>query len=195
MTSHTPTTPYHHTLKQKLCELLNTFQHYFAPSYHLNQCWNIVNFTRRNKLWWNINRNSHIFIQEKVLKNVVCEIADILSQSQCVIQDSRLGASPLGTMTVHKYCVRCFLMGQWQTSRKHENVLNWQKCYAKKPHISYSILMHELTRPFFCRVNILSLTPSLLCRSIFRTSCQRKFAVLLALFEGNHYELNHALLK
>ena len=35
---------------------------------YLNQCWNIVNWTLRNKLQWNFNRNSYIFIQGNALK-------------------------------------------------------------------------------------------------------------------------------
>ena len=30
--------------------------------HYLNQCWNIVNLTLRNKLQWNLNPSSHIFI-------------------------------------------------------------------------------------------------------------------------------------
>ena len=52
-------------------------------SYYLNQCWNIVNWTLRNKLQWNINQNSYIFIQGNASENVG-KLADILSQSQCV---------------------------------------------------------------------------------------------------------------
>ena len=37
-----------------------------------------------NKLQWNINRNSYIFIHENALENVVCEMASILSRPQCV---------------------------------------------------------------------------------------------------------------
>ena len=55
-----------------------------APSHYLNQCLNIVNSTLRNKLQWNFNRNSNIFIQENVLENGVCEMASILSRPQCV---------------------------------------------------------------------------------------------------------------
>ena len=47
------------------------YQHWFrywlvawsAPSHYLNQCWNIINWTPRNKLQWNLKGNSHIFIQ------------------------------------------------------------------------------------------------------------------------------------
>ena len=54
-----------------------------VPSHYLNQCWNIVNWNFRNKLQWNFNRNSNIFIQENALENVVCEMASILSRPQC----------------------------------------------------------------------------------------------------------------
>ena len=48
-----------------------------APSHYLNQCWNIVNWTLRNKFQWNCNRNSNIFIQENAFENIVCEMASI----------------------------------------------------------------------------------------------------------------------
>ena len=44
----------------------------------------IVNWTLRNKIKWNFNQNSYIFIQENVFENVICEMAAILSQHQCV---------------------------------------------------------------------------------------------------------------
>ena len=43
------------------------------------------NWTPRNKLQWNFNRNSDIFIQEKPSKTVVWKMLAILSRSQCVI--------------------------------------------------------------------------------------------------------------
>ena len=55
-----------------------------TPTQYLNQCWNVVNWTPRNKLQWNFHWNSHIFIQENALENVVCEVASILSRPQCV---------------------------------------------------------------------------------------------------------------
>ena len=51
---------------------------------HLNQCCLIVNFTLRNKLEWNFNQNSSIFIQENTFENVVCEMAAILSRGRLV---------------------------------------------------------------------------------------------------------------
>ena len=55
-----------------------------APSHDLNQCWNTVNWIRRNKLQWKFNRNSNIFIQGNGIQNIVCEMASILSWPQCV---------------------------------------------------------------------------------------------------------------
>ena len=54
------------------------------PSHYLNQCWDIVHWTLRNKLKWNFNGHSCIFIQENALKNGVCEMASVLSRPQCV---------------------------------------------------------------------------------------------------------------
>ena len=42
-----------------------------APSHYLVQCWNIINLNLRNKLQWNINQNSYIFIQEITFENVI----------------------------------------------------------------------------------------------------------------------------
>ena len=55
-----------------------------VPSHYLNQCWNIVNWTLGNKLQWNLNRISNIFIQENEFENVVWKMAAILSRPQCV---------------------------------------------------------------------------------------------------------------
>ena len=55
-----------------------------APSHYLKQCWIIVNWTLRNKLQWNFNRNSNIFIQENAFEHVVCQMASIFSRPQWV---------------------------------------------------------------------------------------------------------------
>ena len=46
--------------------------------------WHIVNSNLRNKLQWNLKRNSCVFIQENEFENVVCEMASILSRPQFV---------------------------------------------------------------------------------------------------------------
>ena len=48
------------------------------------QWWNIVNWTIRNKISEILKYNSYIFIQQKVLAKIVCNLATILSWPQCV---------------------------------------------------------------------------------------------------------------
>ena len=55
-----------------------------TPNNYLNQCWNITNWKLRNKLQWNLNRNSNIFIQEYAFGSVVWEMAAMLSWPKCV---------------------------------------------------------------------------------------------------------------
>ena len=62
-----------------------------APSHYLNQCCNIVNLTLRNKIQWNLNRNSYFFINENAFENVVWKIAAILYLPQHMNHD-RCGA-------------------------------------------------------------------------------------------------------
>ena len=46
-------------------------------------CWNIVNLTFKNKLQWNFNKKSYIFIQQNPIENVVWKLSAILPRSQC----------------------------------------------------------------------------------------------------------------
>ena len=56
-----------------------------AASQYLNQFWNIVGRTVRNKLFqWKLNRNSYILIKENTFENDVWKIAAILSRPRCV---------------------------------------------------------------------------------------------------------------
>ena len=57
---------------------------WLVTSYYLNQCWDIVNWNLRNKLQWNFNWNSYIFIEENAFVNVIWKMAAILSRPQCV---------------------------------------------------------------------------------------------------------------
>ena len=50
---------------------------WLVPSHYLNQWWNIVNRTLRNKLQWNFNKNSYIFIEENAFENVVWKMVSI----------------------------------------------------------------------------------------------------------------------
>ena len=72
-------------------------------SHNLNQCWNIVNWTPRNNLLWNVNRNSYIFIHENQFENVVWKMAAILSLPQCVKRKSVLGIKFLCCLYLNNY--------------------------------------------------------------------------------------------
>ena len=48
-------------------------------SHYRNQCWLIVNWTLRNKLQWNLNQNTKLFIRENSFENV-CKMVAILSR-------------------------------------------------------------------------------------------------------------------
>ena len=51
----------------------------------------MVNCTPRNKLQWNSNWNSNIFIQENAFENGVCKMASISSRPQCFKYTTLLG--------------------------------------------------------------------------------------------------------
>ena len=44
----------------------------------------MLEYWQLDKLQWSFNRNSDIFFQENALESVICEMAAILSQPQCV---------------------------------------------------------------------------------------------------------------
>ena len=46
---------------------------YAEQSHYLYQVWFIVNYTIRNKLQWNFNQNTNLFIHENASKNIVWE--------------------------------------------------------------------------------------------------------------------------
>ena len=57
---------------------------YLAPSHYLNQCLPIVNWTLRNKLKWNFNQNTNLFIHKNASEYIVCEMAAILFRGKLV---------------------------------------------------------------------------------------------------------------
>ena len=95
-------------------------------SHYLNHCWKIVNCTLRNKLQWNFNQNSNVFIHENALQNLICEMASTLPQPQCVNQWSSVAftwsnftgnAPDMNHWTVFENCIfkitSTSLRGQW----------------------------------------------------------------------------------
>ena len=53
-----------------------------TPSHYLNQYWNVVNWTLRNKFQRNLNRHSYTFMLENAFGNGVCDLTSILPRLQ-----------------------------------------------------------------------------------------------------------------
>ena len=64
----------------------------------------IVNWTVRNKLQWNLNRNLFIFIQEIAFKNVVREMTAFLSRPQCVNTGRAVSLTPIFQLNGRNLC-------------------------------------------------------------------------------------------
>ena len=60
---------------------------YLVPCHYLNQCHVIVSWNLRNKLQWNSNQNTKLFIHKNAFENTVCEMAAILSRKGWVNMD------------------------------------------------------------------------------------------------------------
>ena len=70
-----------HRIESSLAQIMAC--RYSTPSHYLNQCWDIVNWTLRNKRLWNFDQNKKI-IQENASENIVCEKVIILSRGRWV---------------------------------------------------------------------------------------------------------------
>ena len=55
-----------------------------SPSHYLNQCWNDVNWIRRNEFQWHFNQNSYILIKENAFENSISKISSMVSRPQRV---------------------------------------------------------------------------------------------------------------
>ena len=101
-----------------------------APSHYLNQRRNIVNSNLRNKLLWNIKRNSYLFIQENAFENVVCEMAVIFSWPRYVNKRNDCILSIL-------LCLYACLYWYHTRNQYHKVItmlwLNYSKCMCNAP--------------------------------------------------------------
>ena len=70
----------HQQIKSSLAQL--TACHWFGTK-PLSDPMMVYCRTHGNKIQWNFNQDTIIFINENAFKNVVCKMAVILSQSQC----------------------------------------------------------------------------------------------------------------
>ena len=101
-----------------------------APSHYLNQCWVIVNLTIRNKLKWNFNQNTKLFISKNASENIVCKMAAILPKGKWV-----------NHVVTRLHCI--LLKMSYATVPEGNNILNTNKTKLKSrvtpPPISQSI--------------------------------------------------------
>ena len=120
------------------------------PSHFLNQCWDIVNWTLRNKLQRNFKRTSYIFIQGNAF-DCVCEIAAILSWPQYVKIPKISTSLSAWVWTQHANSV-CFIITVKVLIRTSINFFKvWQQryclCYtitqSNQWNIDYSIMLHH----------------------------------------------------
>ena len=66
---------------------------------NLNQSWVIINWILGNKLQWNFNQNTKLFIDKSASENIVCKMASTLSRPQCVNSlQSTLPVRPQGSV-------------------------------------------------------------------------------------------------
>ena len=105
----------------------------------------IVNLTLKNKLQWNFNRNSYIFIQWNTFENFVCKMAAILSRLQCDKRHHHYhrfkleAANTLISSFVLHGAENVYTVGCWQRpwteatsvccgirSRMHDDVTKWK---------------------------------------------------------------------
>ena len=65
----------------------------------MNQCWNIVNWTLRNKLQWHLNRNSCIFIQENAFEMWTGNWQPFWFQIVCIVCSHQCAVDGLAPLT------------------------------------------------------------------------------------------------
>ena len=102
---------------------------YLAPSHYLNQCWVIVNWSLRNKLQWNLNWNTKLFIHGNAFENVVSKMAAILSQLQCIKQGGCISFCPTHINSSAGRRSRTWRLGDWwrDPMRSMTFSANWEE--------------------------------------------------------------------
>ena len=118
-----------------------------APSQYLNQCWVTVNWTLRNKLQWNFNQTTKLFIHKNASENIVCEKAAILSRGDELISLCMFASSPHQTP-----CYSVDRLPHWESIKSSLVFINtnitlfiWD-CTSKAPLPFYyhHILLYKL---------------------------------------------------
>ena len=121
-------------------------------------------WTHRNKLQWNFNRSSYIFIKKNAFENVVRKMAATLSRPQCVIASTKLGCLPLAclynakTNPAHrgwawkkdfKYPSTITVIIQTQTKNPHVRDINKTTTSIRSQHgCSSTTLIQKIIKTF-----------------------------------------------
>ena len=86
------------------------------PSHYLNQCRVIINWTFRNKVQWNFNQNTKLFIHKNAFENTVCETMAILSRRRW----DNSGDEAKNTQPTMKQARCCYGDQWWCDSNLHK---------------------------------------------------------------------------
>ena len=111
-----------------------------SPDRHqaINQCWNIVNWTPQNKLQWNFNLNSNIFIKKKWISKCRLEngghfvLASMFKESLCYGDTCQIPKSIWKFLSLIDTC---------QISNWYENSYKWFGVFV----CSFSWDLYELS--------------------------------------------------
>ena len=126
-----------------------------APSHYLNKCWDIVNYTIRNKRQWNFNHNTKLFIHGHASEIIVSDPQIFLPHHAiratfCPYNVEGIGHSPyiMSTREVYVICVIA------TSGNKNMAIAAWseislQNC--KLTHLPYAYMRHELGQHCFRR--------------------------------------------
>ena len=111
--------------------------HWPAPSYYLNQCWNIVNWALGNKFQWNFNQNTTFFIEENGFEYVVWKLTAILSRPQCVNNNNTDNGS--------------FVLGRWpHIVFQYHKGLKWHLDGLKAYNANNHMIVNGMKIMFMC---------------------------------------------
>ena len=118
------------------------------PLYKPIKCWFIANWTLRDKLQWNFNQNTKLFIHENASENIVCEMAAILSRGRRVNNEARILVWGKGTKFWRKQQMaqrpdgkKIILHEPMLTSRYWGSVAStWEQFHSKCPRSLFCIM-------------------------------------------------------
>ena len=129
-----------------------------APSHYLSQYWLIVNCAFRNILQWNSNQNTKFFIHKNASKNIVCEIAAILSRGKWVNDGIMFLEKSTGNLVAFFSISTC----RWTGADRHQGWGLLNQCPPFRYYLKFSASSkHTLAIEY--HVYIWQVSPQLSC--------------------------------